>query len=114
MLAGRIDAHMSQVAAIQNQFQQVRSRFNQLGRDLQSGDLKAAQDDVVTLSQTLGNPVNKPSPVARFLNVIGQALQAGNLTAASQVFSSFWPTPVPPNAIGVNPQPPSSTGISKK
>lgn len=81
----------------------------QLGTDLQSGNLSAAQSDFATLQQDLQqqngvssrhfyhhrghpiseNPQNGPNSPATLLGELGQELQSGNLTAAQQTYSSL-------------------------
>ena len=87
----------SQLSNIQNQYQQVRSQFKQLGQDLQGGNLAQAQTDFVTLSQSFASQLGSQSPVGQMLSSVGQALQSGNLSAAQQAFSSF--TKVGPSAV---------------
>jgi hypothetical protein len=79
---------------IQNRFQQFRQEFQQLGQDLQSGNLSAAQQDFTTLQQ-LG-PQNSSTPSAQTNNPIAQAfqqlsqdLQSGNLSAAQQDYAQI-------------------------
>ncbi len=79
----------SSTNGIQNQYQQVRNEFKQLGQDLQSGKLTQAQTDFVTLSQSVTSQLSATNPVAQTLGKIGQALQSGNLSAAQQAFSSM-------------------------
>ena len=82
-------AGLSQLSNIQRHYQQVRSEFQQLGQDLQNGNLSGAQTDFVTLSQSVAVQYGSNSPVAKTLNTIGQALQSGNLSAAQQAFGSL-------------------------
>jgi hypothetical protein len=79
---------------VQNRFQQFRQEFQQLGQDLQSGNLSAAQQDFATLQQ-LG-PQNNSSvstqsnnPIAQAFNQLSQDLQSGNLSAAQQDFAQI-------------------------
>ena len=85
----------------QNKFQQIRSQFQQLGQDLQSGNLAQAQQDFATLSHNLpsGQPSSSSasaasaskstSGVAQALKALGQDLQSGNLSGAQQDFSAI-------------------------
>jgi outer membrane protein assembly factor BamD (BamD/ComL family) len=93
-------------------FQQLKSEFQQLGQDLQSGNLTKAQADYATLSQnfpgasqtgataantsasttsvsasTTGN-----GTVAQQFAQLGQDLQSGNLQAAQQDFTNIQQT----------------------
>jgi len=75
-------------------FSQFSSEFQQLGQDLQAGNLGQAQQDFATLSQSLAN-VNPAAQapngatLTQALNQLGQDLQAGNLTAAQQDFTTL-------------------------
>lgn len=80
--------------SIQNNFQQFQEEFQQLGQDLQSGNLSAAQQDFVTLQQlspqsnsTSGSQSN--NPIAQEFNQLAQDLQSGNLSAAQQDYSQI-------------------------
>jgi soluble cytochrome b562 len=84
---------------VQNEMQQVQKEFQQLGQDLQSGNLTAAQTDLVTL-QNLGAPGTSTSsssssstqytnPVAQAYSQLSQDLQSGNLSAAQQDYATI-------------------------
>jgi outer membrane protein assembly factor BamD (BamD/ComL family) len=77
-----------------SQIQQFQQEFQQLGQDLQSGNLSAAQSDFATLlkdapqaSSTSTSQSN--SPIAQAFNQLSQDLQAGNLSAAQQDYSTI-------------------------
>lgn len=86
-----------------SQFKQFQQEFQQLGKDLQSGNLAQAQTDLVTLTQnspflragataststgSSGSASN--NPIAQAFNQLSQDLQAGNVTAAQQDFSAI-------------------------
>jgi outer membrane protein assembly factor BamD (BamD/ComL family) len=75
----------------QNHFQQL---FQQLGKDLQSGNLSAAQSDFASLQQLVpqsGSASSSESnnPIAQAFNQLAQDLQSGNLSAAQQDFSTL-------------------------
>jgi outer membrane protein assembly factor BamD (BamD/ComL family) len=77
---------------VQNKFQQIQSEFQQLGQDLQAGNLSQAQQDFVTLQQNLpgGQQQNtSSSPLAQAFNSLAQDLQAGNLSAAQKDFTTI-------------------------
>jgi outer membrane protein assembly factor BamD (BamD/ComL family) len=89
----------------------VSQALSQLGSDLQSGNLSAAQSDFATLQQDLqnaqstqglhhrplhGGPIfenqngqNSQNSPASLFGQLGQALQAGNLTAAQQAYGTL-------------------------
>lgn len=80
--------------SIQNNQQQIQQEFQQLGQDLESGNLSAAQSDFATLQQ-LGPQSNSTSstqsnnPIAQAFNQLAQDLQSGNLSAAQQDFKTI-------------------------
>jgi soluble cytochrome b562 len=74
--------------------------FNQLSQDLQSGNLSAAKQDYATIQQTSQKETadghhhhhhggGGENAISQSLDQIGQALQAGNLSAAQQAYSSL-------------------------
>src|SRR5690348_14876622 len=70
-------------------FQQIKAEFQQLGQDLQSGNLTQAQQDFTTLSQNFpGASQTNSNPVLQALTQLGKDLQAGNLQAAQQDYST--------------------------
>jgi outer membrane protein assembly factor BamD (BamD/ComL family) len=75
--------------------QQLQQEFQQLGKDLQSGNLSAAQSDFVTLQQDLPQSSNTSSssassnPIAEAFNQLSQDLQSGNLAAAKQDYTTI-------------------------
>jgi outer membrane protein assembly factor BamD (BamD/ComL family) len=102
---------LSTLSGLQNQqspIQQIKSEFQQLGQDLQSGNLNQAQSDFTTLTQNLSaivqggtnaataattTPANPTaattSPILQAFNQLGQDLQSGNLQAAQQDFTNI-------------------------
>lgn len=84
----------SGITSMFSQIQQFQQDFKQLGQDLQSGDLNAAQSDFVTLQNDLPqanstSTAQNNSPMAQAFNQLAQDLQAGNLTAAQSDFSTL-------------------------
>jgi len=79
--------------SVQNERQQIQQDFEQLGQDLQSGNLSAAQADFATLQKLL--PQNSSTsatandPVAQAFNQLSQDLQSGNLSAAQQAYANI-------------------------
>jgi outer membrane protein assembly factor BamD (BamD/ComL family) len=77
-----------------NQLQQFQQEFQQLGQDLTSGNLSAAQSDFVTLQQDLPqasstSTAQSNNPIAQAFSQLSQDLQAGNLSAAQQDYSTI-------------------------
>jgi len=73
--------------------------FKQLGQDLQSGNLSAAQSDFATLQAAFSQPStttgstststgSAANPVAQAFNQLGTDLKSGNLSAAQKDFST--------------------------
>lgn len=95
-------------------FQQRKVDLQQLGQDLQSGNVSAAQNDfnaIQTLGQSgpFGGDSFKVSQRQQDFAAVGQALQSGNtagaqqaLTALRQTFNPRNSTPPPPTASGAN------------
>jgi len=80
----------------QNSRQQIQQTFQQLGQDLQSGNLSAAQSDFAALqklvpqldsSSTSSSQSN--NPIAQAFNQLAEDLQSGNLSAAQKDFATI-------------------------
>jgi outer membrane protein assembly factor BamD (BamD/ComL family) len=73
--------------------QSFQKEFQQLGQDLQSGNLSAAQADFATLQQnsrsSAPTSASTSSPIAQAFSQLGKDLQSGNLSAAQQDFSKI-------------------------
>jgi len=77
----------------QNRLQQFRQEFQQLGQDLQAGNLSAAQSDYAQL-QKLGQSSSSLAsqsvlPEAQVFGQLGKDLQSGDLTAAQKDFTDI-------------------------
>lgn len=80
-------------------FQKIKTEFQQLGQDLQSGNLSGAQSDFATLSQNLSavnqnsaataNSATGSSAIAQAFAQLGQDLQSGNLQGAQRDFTNL-------------------------
>lgn len=83
--------------SVQNKAQQIQQEFQQLGDDLQSGNLSAAQSDYATIEQLVPqsnttsatSSTESSNPLAQAFNQLGQDLQSGNLTAAQQDYANI-------------------------
>jgi len=79
--------------SIQNNFQRAQQEFQQLGQDLQSGNLSAAQSDFATLQNLLpqasSTSSQSSSPIAQAFSQLAKDLQSGNLSAAQQDFTTI-------------------------
>jgi len=79
----------------QTRAQQIQSEFQQLGQDLQSGNLAQAQTDFTTLSKNLprltqnSTTANANNSLAQTFAQLGQDLQSGNLQASQQDFTTI-------------------------
>jgi outer membrane protein assembly factor BamD (BamD/ComL family) len=94
-------------------FLQIKTEFQQLGQDLQTGNLQAAQQDFTNLqqgvqqisSQQVGKHLGhhhhhmessqsssssqQANSIAQAFNTLGQDLQAGNLSGAQSAFATL-------------------------
>jgi len=84
--------------SVQNKAEQIQQEFQQLGEDLQTGNLSAAQSDFTTLQQLVpqsstttsaASSTQSSNPLAQAFNQLGQDLQAGNLSAAQQDYANI-------------------------
>jgi outer membrane protein assembly factor BamD (BamD/ComL family) len=78
--------------ALASSQQSFQKEFQQLGQDLQSGNLSAAQADFATLQQNSPSSsatVSTGNPIASAFSQLGKDLQSGNLTAAQQDFTNI-------------------------
>ncbi|MGD0428567.1 MAG: hypothetical protein ABR880_23890 [Candidatus Sulfotelmatobacter sp.] len=88
----------------QGQFQQVQSEFQQLGQDLQTGNLAQAQQDYATLSQNFataqsgtaavatpaaGAAATNSNPIAQAFAALSTDLQNGNITGAQRDYATI-------------------------
>ena len=78
----------------QNNLQKVQQEFQQLGQDLQSGNLSAAQSDFASLQslEPKGNSNSSSqvsSPLSQAFNQLSQDLQSGNLSAAQKDYATL-------------------------
>jgi outer membrane protein assembly factor BamD (BamD/ComL family) len=79
---------------VQSMMQQLKQDFTQLGTDLKSGNLSAAQQDFVTLQQDSGQSATSSTsqsqnPIAQAFSQLSTDLQSGNLTAAQQDYTTI-------------------------
>jgi hypothetical protein len=82
-----------------SRFEQIKAEFQQLGQDLQSGNLTQAQSDFAALSQNLPgatqsiatNTSTTPgtSTLAQAFNTLAQDLQTRNLSGAQSAFATL-------------------------
>ncbi|HEY1464121.1 MAG TPA: hypothetical protein VGF44_11955 [Terriglobales bacterium] len=72
------------------QAQQFQQEFQQLGQDLQSGNVSAAQTDFTTLQQNAPSSTSQSSnPISQAFGQLSQDLQSGNVSAAQQAYASI-------------------------
>jgi hypothetical protein len=98
-VAGITSSALSQLANVQRNAHQVRGEFKQLSQDLTAGNLTKAQSDFVTLSQSAAAQFSSSSPTAQALNLVGQALQSGDISSAQQAMASVPIGKVGPSAV---------------
>ncbi len=68
------------------QFQQD---FQQLGQDIQSGNLAAAKSDLASLEKLRPASSDNSSPITQAFNQLSTDLQSGNTSAAQQDYSTI-------------------------
>jgi len=99
-VSGVSNNNFYQTSSAQTNFQQIRDYFQQLGQDLQSGDLNGAQQVFTALQQLMpnssaasqtqtGQQGSGQSQVAADLSALGQALESGDLTKAQDAFTKL-------------------------
>jgi hypothetical protein len=70
--------------------QQFQQEFQQLGQDLQSGNLSAARSDFATLQQAnSAASAQSTDPIVQAFNQLSKDLQSGNTTAAQQDYATI-------------------------
>jgi len=79
---------------IQNRMQQFQQDFQQLGKDLQSGDLTAAESDFTTLQGLMPqnnstSSTQSSDPIAQAFSQLEKDLKAGDITAAQQDYATI-------------------------
>jgi outer membrane protein assembly factor BamD (BamD/ComL family) len=89
-IAGIASGIFSQLSSLHSTQQtKLRSEFQQLAQDIQSGNLSQAHADYTTLQPNLpAGFVTGSGPTAKAFSALGQDLQSGNLPAAQQDFSN--------------------------
>ncbi|MGA9390787.1 MAG: hypothetical protein WBV69_10105 [Candidatus Sulfotelmatobacter sp.] len=89
-VSGISSSSLYNTQSVQNSFQKD---FQQLGQDLQSGNLSAAQSDFATLqnlqAQNSNASYQSSSPIAQAFSQLAKDLQSGNLSAAQQDFATI-------------------------
>ena len=78
----------------QSQMTQMKSLFDQLGKDLQSGNLSAAKSDYAAIKKNApqGASQSDNGPMAQMqskMDQLGQALDSGDLAAAKTAYSAI-------------------------
>ena len=78
-----------------SQLQQFQQEFQQLGKDLSSGNLTAAQADFATLEKDMpqtsssASTAQSSNPIAQAFSQLSQDLAAGNISAAQQDYANL-------------------------
>jgi len=83
--------YLSQNVNLLTNRQQFQQGFQQLGQDLQSGNLSAAQSDFTSLQQDLpqaGTTASSQTPIGQAFTQLAQDLKSGNLSAAQQDYNT--------------------------
>lgn len=92
-VSGISSSSLYDTQSVQNNAQQFQQDFQQLGQDLGSGNLSAAQSDFATLQnlQTQNSTATSQSssPISQAFSQLAKDLQSGNLSGAQQDFSTI-------------------------
>src|ERR1700683_2830641 len=89
-VTGISSSGFSEYGAQSVQKNQVAQEFQQLGQDLQAGNLSAAQSDFATLQQLVSQAGSAPmSASSSSSSSFSSPSQTGNLTAAQQDFAQI-------------------------
>jgi hypothetical protein len=80
--------------SVLNSFQNFQKEFQQLGQDLQSGNLAAARADFATLQQDVPQAIStsslrNSSPIAQVFSQLAKDLQTGNINSAQQDYNTL-------------------------
>lgn len=78
---------MNDAQYYQDQLQKIRNGVQQLGADLQAGNLSQAQSDYALLSQNV--PGSQNDTLNQDFTALGQALQSGNLSDAQTAYATL-------------------------
>jgi outer membrane protein assembly factor BamD (BamD/ComL family) len=94
-ITGILSSNLFNAQSAQTTAQKLKQEFQQLGQDLQSGNLSAAQSDFAALQQNApqagaaSSSAQSGNPVTHAFQQLSQDLKAGNLTAAQQDYSTI-------------------------
>jgi outer membrane protein assembly factor BamD (BamD/ComL family) len=83
--------YLSQNVNLLTNRQQFQQGFQQLGKDLQSGNLSAAQSDITALQQDMpqgSTNASSQTPTGQAFSQLAQDLKSGNLSAAQQDYTT--------------------------
>ena len=75
--------------SMQARAQKIQCEFQQLGQDLQAGNLTQAQSDFSTLNSNISTPMKTDSSLSQEFGALATALQSGNLTAAQKAYTAL-------------------------
>ncbi|MFZ3264067.1 MAG: hypothetical protein WA172_08700 [Terriglobales bacterium] len=94
MSVSGISSSLYNPESVQSVFQQFQQTFQQLGQDLQSGNLSAAQSDFAALQKlqpqgSASSSLQSNSPIAQAFSQLSQDLQSGNLSGAQQDYTTI-------------------------
>lgn len=95
MSVAGISSNLYLPASMQNSFQDRRAEFQQLGKDLQSGNLSAAQQDFATLTQNSTSQSASPGASSAAVSLkqafgnLQTALSSGDVSGAQQAYSQI-------------------------
>jgi len=91
-VTGISTANFFDTTDVEGETKKRKAEFDQLGSDIQSGNLSAAQEDYVELTQNSANGAsgaNSSDPLAIDFSALQNALQSGNLSEAQTAYAQI-------------------------
>jgi outer membrane protein assembly factor BamD (BamD/ComL family) len=96
-ITGILSSNLFNTQSAQTAAQKLKQEFQQLGQDLQAGNLSAAQSDFAALQQNApqtsaaasSTSAQTGNPLTQAFQQLAQDLKAGKLTAAQQDYSTI-------------------------
>ncbi len=88
-IASSLFNHAAQSINSNHHKTQFQQDFLQLGQDIKSANLTAAQSDLAALEKLRPASSDNSSPITQAFNRLSSALQSGNVAAAQQDYSSI-------------------------
>jgi outer membrane protein assembly factor BamD (BamD/ComL family) len=87
-------SYLTQSENVQSNKQQFKQEFQQLGQDMQSGNLSAAQSDFAILQRNMSQSAStgtaqSSGPISQAFSQLSQDLKSGNISGAQQDYANI-------------------------